>query len=102
VQPTAMRAIATATATTWAMATATRLVGNKEGNAKGGKGYGDRDKGGGQQEGEGGKAMAPVTSVVGKWMATATKGNDNKEEGGRGGKGQWQGWQMQWQWQRRG
>ncbi len=36
-----------ATATMWGMATAMRLVGNKEGKGKGGKGNGDGNKGGG-------------------------------------------------------
>jgi hypothetical protein len=36
-----MRAMVTAMATTWAMATATRLAGTKEGKAKGGKGDGE-------------------------------------------------------------
>ncbi len=36
-----------ATATMWAMAMVTRLVGNKEGKGKGGKGKCDSDEGGG-------------------------------------------------------
>jgi hypothetical protein len=39
--------MATATATTWAMAIAMRLAGNKEGKAKGSKGNGDSNEGGG-------------------------------------------------------
>jgi hypothetical protein len=43
-----MRVMAMGTATTWAMATATRLAGNKEGNGDGGKGNGDGNEGGGR------------------------------------------------------
>jgi hypothetical protein len=42
-----MRAMTTAKATTWAMPTASRQVGDKEGKGKGGKGNGDGNKGGG-------------------------------------------------------
>jgi hypothetical protein len=42
----AMEARATATAMTWAMATATTLVGDKEGKCKGGKDNGNGDEGG--------------------------------------------------------
>ncbi len=35
-----------------AIATAIRMVGNKEGNGKGGKGNGDGDEGGGRQRGQ--------------------------------------------------
>ena len=37
---TAIRAMAKVTATTWVMATVTRLAGNKEGKGEGGKGQG--------------------------------------------------------------
>jgi hypothetical protein len=37
--------------TTWATVMATRLVGDKEGKAMGGKGDGDSNEGGGQQRG---------------------------------------------------
>ncbi len=50
---TATRALATATATMWAMATAMRLAGNKEGKHKGSKSNGDGDEGGRQQRGQG-------------------------------------------------
>ncbi len=46
-QATAMRAMATATVMMWAMATGTRLVGNKEGKGEFGKGNGNKDEGGG-------------------------------------------------------
>jgi hypothetical protein len=39
--------MATAMETTWAMAMVTRLVGNKEGKAKGSKGDGNGNEGGG-------------------------------------------------------
>ncbi len=45
---TATRAMATAMATTWVMAMATRLAGNKEGKAKGGNGDGDSNESGRQ------------------------------------------------------
>jgi hypothetical protein len=48
-----MRALAMATVTMWAMVTATRLAGNKEGKGKGGKSNGDGNEGGGQQRGQG-------------------------------------------------
>jgi hypothetical protein len=41
---TAMRAMATATVMTWAMVTAMRVVGNKKGNGKVGKGDGNSDE----------------------------------------------------------
>ncbi len=41
------RAAATAMATMWAMATATRLAGDEEGKGKGSKGKCDSDEGGG-------------------------------------------------------
>ena len=48
---TATRVMATVTATTWLMATVTRLAGDEEGKGEGGKGDGDGDEGGGQQRG---------------------------------------------------
>jgi hypothetical protein len=50
---TVTRAMATVTATTWLMATVTRLAGDKEGKGEGGKGDGDSDGGGGRQRGNG-------------------------------------------------
>ena len=44
----ATRAMATVTATTWLMATVTRLAGDEEGKGEGGKGDGDGDEGGGR------------------------------------------------------
>ena len=44
---TATRAMASVTATTWVMATVTRLAGDEEGKGEGGKGDGDGDDGGG-------------------------------------------------------
>ncbi len=49
----ATRAMVTVTATTWLMATVTRLAGDEEGKGEGGKGNGDGDEGGGQQRGNG-------------------------------------------------
>jgi hypothetical protein len=46
-----MRTMVTAMVTTWAMVMAMRLAGNKEGKAKGSKGDGDSNEGGGQQRG---------------------------------------------------
>jgi hypothetical protein len=45
------RAAAMAMATMWVMATVTRLVGNKEGKGKGGKGKCNGNEGGGHQRG---------------------------------------------------
>ena len=52
------RAMATVMATTWLMATVTRLAGYEEGKGEGGKGDGDGDEGGGQRRGnvDGGKS----------------------------------------------
>jgi hypothetical protein len=51
---TATRAMATVTATTWLMATVTRLAGDEEGKGgEGGKGEGDGDEGGGRRRGNG-------------------------------------------------
>ncbi len=44
---TATRGMATVTATTWLVATVTRLAGDEEGKGEGGKGDGDGDKSGG-------------------------------------------------------
>ena len=46
-QLTATRSMVMVTATTWVMATVTRLASNKEGKGEGGKGDGDGDEGGG-------------------------------------------------------
>ncbi len=46
-----MRAAATATVTTWAMAMVTKLAGDKEGKGEGGKGKCDGNEGGGRQRG---------------------------------------------------
>ncbi len=46
-----MRAVATATASMWAMATGVRLVGNKEGKGEGSKGKWDDKEGGRCQRG---------------------------------------------------
>ena len=48
---TATRAIAMAAATTWAMPTATRVVGDIEGNGEGARGDGDGKEGGSQVRG---------------------------------------------------
>jgi hypothetical protein len=79
----ATRAMATVTATTWLMATVTRLAGNKDGKGEGGKGDGNGDEGGGQRrsnvnggksDGDGGnggrQAMVMATKRV---MVTATR-----------------------------
>ncbi len=50
-QATVTRLMLTLTPMTWAMATAMRLVGEKEGKGKGCKGDGDGTEGGGQQRG---------------------------------------------------
>ena len=91
----ATRAMATVTATTWLMATVTRLAGDEEGKGEGGKGDGDGDEGGGRRRGnvDGGKsdgdggnggrrAMVMATKRV---MVTATRVG---EVGGRRN-GQW-------------
>ena len=44
---------ATVTATTWVMATVTRLAGDEEGKGEGGKGNGNGDDGGGRRRGNG-------------------------------------------------
>ena len=61
----ATRAMATVTATTWLMATVTRLAGDEEGKGEGGKGDGDGRRGGGgstkarrRRQFGGGEAMA--------------------------------------------
>jgi len=92
---TATRAMATVTATTWLMATVTRLAGDEEGKGEGGKGDGDGDEGGGQRSGNGDgdncsrRAMAMVTKRV---MVTATRVG---KVGGRRN-GQWRWWQERW------
>ncbi len=63
-----------ATASTWALVMAMRLLGNEEGTCEGGKGNGNGNEGGGQhKEGKGGKAMVMVTRIAGKWTTMATK-----------------------------
>ncbi len=64
----AMRAMATATATamTWAIVTAMRLVGDKEGKGKSNNGNRNGINGAYYKEGDGGKAMAMATRMAGK------------------------------------
>jgi hypothetical protein len=72
---TATRAMAAVTATTWVMATMTRLAGNKEGKGEGGKGDGDSDEGGGRRRGngDGGKSGGNGDNGGRRAMAMATK-----------------------------
>jgi hypothetical protein len=65
--------MATVTAMTQAMATVTRLVGNKEGKGEGGKGDGNGDEGGGRQRGngDGGKSNGNGNGNKGGMQATA-------------------------------
>ncbi len=72
---TVTRAMATVTATTWVMATVTRLVGNKEGKGEGGKGDGDGVEGGGRRRGNdnGGKSSDDGDNGGRQAMAMATK-----------------------------
>ena len=69
---TATRAMASVTATTWVMATVTRLAGDEEGKGEGGKGDGDGDDGGGRQRGngDGGKSDGNGDNGGGRAMAT--------------------------------
>ena len=62
---TVTKAMATMTATTWVMATVTRLVGDKEGKGEGGKGDGDGDEGGGRRRvnSDGGKSDGDGASI---------------------------------------
>ncbi len=95
-QTTAMRAMATAmaTVTTWAMVKATRLVGNKDGKAGGGKGNGDSNECGKDKKGEGSKAMETALRMAGEQTSTVTKRamvttmreGGNKEGSGKGNK----------------
>ena len=64
-QLTVTRMMATVTASTWVMATVTRLVGDEEGKGEGGKGDGDGDEGGGQRRvnGDGGKSDGDGVSI---------------------------------------
>jgi hypothetical protein len=68
----ATRAITTATATAamWALVTAMRLAGNKEGKGKGGKGNGNSNEGGGQGRGQGrqGNGNGVCVCVSGLWL----------------------------------
>ncbi len=89
-------------ATKRAMATATRVVSNKEGNGKGSKGDGHGNRGAGRR--------AATATATERALATATRvagdkeGNDNKESNGTSDKGsrqqreQWLGQQGQRQW----
>ena len=72
---TTTRAMATVTATTWVMATVTRLAGDKEGKGEGGKGDGDGDEGGGRRRGngDGGKSGGNGDNGGRRAMAMATK-----------------------------
>ena len=91
-------AMVTMTATTWLMATVTRLAGDKEGKGEGGKGDGDGDEGGGQQRGnvDGGKSNGDGNNGVRQEMVMATKrvmvtATRVGEVGGqRNGQWQWQ------------
>ncbi len=71
----ATRAMATVTATTWLMATVTRLADNKEGKGEGGKGDGDGDEGGGRRRGnvDGGKSDGDGGNGGRQAMVMATK-----------------------------
>ncbi len=71
----ATRVIATVTATTWLMATVTRLTGNEEGKGEGGKGNGDGDEGGGRRRGnvDGGKSNGDGNNGGRRAMVMATK-----------------------------
>ena len=96
------RAMAAVTATTWVMATVTRLVGNKEGKGEGGKGDGDGIEGGGRRRGNdnGGKSSDDGDNGGRRAMAMATKrvmvmATRVGEVGGRRN-GQWRWWQERW------
>ena len=98
----ATRAMATVTATTWLIATVTKLEGNKEGKGEGGKGDGDGDEGGGRRSGngDGGKSDGVGDNDGRRAMAMATKrvivtATSVGEVGGQRN-GQWQWWQEQW------
>jgi hypothetical protein len=66
--------MAMATASTWAMAMAMRLAGNKEGKGKGCKGNGvGYVRVAGNKEGNGSKVMVMATRMAGKWSTTVTK-----------------------------
>ena len=71
----ATRAMAMVTATTWLMATVTRLAGDEEGKGEGGKGDGDGDEGGGRRSGngDGGKSDGDGDNSGRQAMAMATK-----------------------------
>jgi hypothetical protein len=69
-----------------AMATAIRMVGNKEGNCNGGKS--NDNKGGGQKMATMEMAMATAMVTVTMWaMVTATRVAGNKKGNGKGSKG---------------
>ncbi len=71
----ATRATATATAmaTMWVMAIATRLVGNKEGKVESNKGNYNSNEGGRQGRGQGRQGNGDGDKGGGKQMVTATK-----------------------------
>ena len=100
----ATRAMATVTATTWLMATVTRLAGNEEGKGEGGKDDGNGDEGGGRQRGngDGGKSDGDGDNGGRQAMAISTKrvmvmATRVGEVGGQRN-GQWQWRQERWQW----
>jgi hypothetical protein len=75
---------ATAMATIWVMAMATRLVGKEEGKGKGSKGSGDGNEGGGQQTGQGRQGNGNGNKGGGQADNDSNKeGDGNKDEGGR-------------------
>ena len=98
----ATRAMATVTATTWLMATVTRLAGDEEGKGEGGKGDGNGDEGGGRQRcnGDGGKSdcdgdnggRQAMVMAMKRVMVTATRVGEVGRQ--RNGQRQWQqkGW----------
>ena len=71
----ATRAMATVTATTWLMATVTRLAGDEEGKGEGGKGDGNGDEGGGRRRDnvDGGKSDGDGGNGGRRAMMMATK-----------------------------
>ncbi len=94
--------MATVTATTWLMATVTRLAGDEEGKGEGGKGDGSSDEGGKRQSGNGnsGKSDGDGDNGGRQAMAMATKrvmvpATMVGEVGGRRN-GQWRWWQERW------
>ena len=98
----ATRAKAMVMATTWLMATVTRLAGDEEGKGEGGKGDGDGDEGDGRRSGngDGGKSdgdgdnggRRAMVMAKKRVMVTATR---VCEVGGRR-KRLWRWWQERW------